>query len=142
MEGCHSKNDGMWYLDIHQKPSKSHETTPRQSNFEDKSKNKSLLKSSTQANSVCEMKKKKDVVQLLSGAMWNPVPETWIQAIDAGFFATWPGLTSALVRKHLPPSIETTKGHMRADHSNVRSTKAKNENLMTTKDINNINAKV
>ena len=55
--------------------------------------------------------------------MWNPVPETWIAAIDAGFFATWPGLTSTLIKKHLTKRIETSLGHMLTDRSNVRSTK-------------------
>ena len=39
--------------------------------------------------------------------------DTWCKAIDAGSFTTWPGLTSKLVRKHLPASIETAKGHFR-----------------------------
>ena len=56
--------------------------------------------------------------------MWNPVPSTWIQAIDAGFFTTWPGLTSAAVKNHLQPTIETSKGHMRATRANIRSTKS------------------
>jgi hypothetical protein len=43
--------------------------------------------------------------------------------IDAGFFATWPLLTSKAVRKHFPEAAETTKGHMRQVKSGVRSTK-------------------
>jgi hypothetical protein len=38
------------------------------------------------------------------------------------FFTTWPGLTSALIRKHLPKSIATAKGHQKQDRQNVRST--------------------
>ena len=48
---------------------------------------------------------------------------TWTSAITSGFFATWPGLTSALVRKHLPKSLATAKGHLRQDRKNVRSTR-------------------
>ena len=48
---------------------------------------------------------------------------SWTTAITAGFFITWTGLTSALVRKHLPTSIATAKGHLRQDQQNVQSTK-------------------
>ena len=55
--------------------------------------------------------------------MWNPVPQTWIKAIRSNFFATWPGLTAELVRKHLKENLETTKGHMLSNRANFRSTK-------------------
>ena len=64
--------------------------------------------------------------------MWNPVPETWIKAIEAGFFATWPGLTAQLVKKHLTRTIETDLGHLRADRKNVRSTKQKHDGALAT----------
>ena len=55
---------------------------------------------------------KADLVQYLHRTAFEPVVSTWTQAIDSGFFATWPGLTSDLVRKHLPKSIATAKGHL------------------------------
>ena len=42
-----------------------------------------------------------------------PVPSTWIQAIWAGYFLTWPGLSPARVRQYLPKSDETVLGHMK-----------------------------
>ena len=68
------------------------------------------------------MKTKADLVQYLHRAAFSPVVSTWTRAIDAGFFATWPGLTSDLVRKHLPKSLATAKGHLRQDRQNIRST--------------------
>ena len=65
----------------------------------------------------------KDLVVYLHQATFSPVPSTWIAAIDAGFFSTWPGLTSDLVRKHLPKSLSTAKGHMQKTKMNIRSTK-------------------
>jgi hypothetical protein len=53
---------------------------------------------------------------------FSPATSTWTDAIDAGFFTTWPGLTAALVRKHLPKSLATAKGHLKQDRTNVRST--------------------
>ena len=64
--------------------------------------------------------------------MWNPVPDTWIEAINAGFFATWPGITADIVRKHYAKTIESAKGHMKADRKNVRSTKNDSAREMTT----------
>ena len=51
-----------------------------------------------QENSVCELELKKYIAKFLSATMWNPVPETWTQAIDSGFSTTCPGLTSKLIK--------------------------------------------
>ena len=68
--------------------------------------------------------------------MWNPVPDTWIKEIKAGFFATWPGLTAELVHKYYKRTEETEKGHMKADSKNVRSTKALLHEMTATEKIN------
>ena len=39
------------------------------------------------------------------------------------YFATWPGLKSELVPKHLTFSLSTTKGHLWKDRQNIHSTK-------------------
>jgi hypothetical protein len=54
----------------------------------------------------------------------QPGPFTWVRAIHAGHFATWPGLTAELVHKHLPPSLATAKGHLDQQRQNIRSTQA------------------
>ena len=108
LTGKRDISDGMWYLDLEAEAAtcKKHK-----------------------ANSVCEMNKKDDIIKYLSTVMWNPIPESWIKAIDAGFFATWPGLTSKLVRKYLCKNrnIETDQGHLRTTRKNTRSTKPKLE---------------
>ena len=91
-------------------------------------------------NSVHTMKTLPDLVIYFHRACFSPVIKTWTQAIDAGFFTTWPGLTSALVRKHLPKSLATAKGHLRQDRKNVRSTKIPSiptieQQVMTTSDL-------
>ena len=53
----------------------------------------------------------------------HPVKDTWITAINAGNYATWPGITSTAVRKHFPKSDETQKEHMKRQRQGVRSTK-------------------
>ena len=52
-----------------------------------------------------------------------PVEDSWIKAINAGNYTTWPGLTSVAVRKHFPESDEMQKGHMKWQQQGVRSTK-------------------
>ena len=67
------------------------------------------------------------IIAWYHAAAGYPTKPTWIKAIDAGFYATWPMLTSKAVRKHFPESEETAKGHMRRVKSGVRSTKAQVE---------------
>jgi hypothetical protein len=66
-----------------------------------------------------------ELMQFLHAACFSPAPATWIQAIQRGHFTTWPGLTAEAVRKHLPKSIATAKGHMDQTRQNTRTTKTK-----------------
>jgi hypothetical protein len=66
-------------------------------------------------NSAQNMKTLPNLVQYFHRACFSPVIKTWTQAINAGFFTTWPGLTSVLVPKHLPKYVATAKGHLRQD---------------------------
>ena len=142
LEGTRETSDGMWYIDLETggKPANPITNTTKNKikrrkrvNFKVPIKThinhvipKHNIKPTIRhANSVYELERKKDIAEFLSAAMWNPVPETWTKAIDSGFFATWPGLTSKLIRKHLSKRLETSMGHMRADRKNVRSTKPK-----------------
>ena len=74
-------------------------------------------------NYVHEISTKRDLVLYLHRSACIPVPSTWIQAIDVGFFATCPGLTSALICKNLPKIIHTAKGHLCKEQKNLRSIK-------------------
>jgi hypothetical protein len=67
----------------------------------------------------------RDRIAFLHAAAGYPVQSTWTQAIDKGFFATWPGLTTAAVTRHLPKSLVTALGHMDQTRANSRSTKPK-----------------
>jgi len=54
-----------------------------------------------------------------------PVKETFLDAIRAGNYATWPGLTVAALHKYFPDSDETQKGHMKGQRQGICSTKQK-----------------
>ena len=57
-----------------------------------------------EANNVYNFTVKRNIVRYLHHSAGSPVPETWIKAINNGNYVTWLGLTSQLVRKHLPKS--------------------------------------
>jgi hypothetical protein len=63
------------------------------------------------------------LIRYLHACAGYPTKATWIKAINAGYYITWPGLTAARVRQFLPKSEETAAGHMTAQRSNVRTTK-------------------
>ena len=62
-------------------------------------------------------------IRFLHAAAGYPIKSTWLAAIKAGNFVTWPMLTTENVNKHYPESNETDKGHMKMQRMNVRSTK-------------------
>eukprot|EP00804_Cyclotella_cryptica_P026695 CCRYP_007932-RA/>CCRYP_007932-RA protein AED:0.24 eAED:0.21 QI:0/0/0/1/1/1/2/0/661 len=56
---------------------------------------------------------------------WIPVKSTWLAAIKAGNYASWPGLTYANAARHCPDSTKTIKGHLTQTRKGIRSTKPK-----------------
>ena len=71
------------------------------------------IAASIEANNVYDYPLKRDIVKYLHCAAGSPAPATWCEAIDNNQYATWPGVSSQMVRKNLPKSLATTKGHMR-----------------------------
>ena len=76
-----------------------------------------------QANNVYKLKRDKYIITYFHKAYFSPVPSTWIDAINAVLFATWPGITAELVSKHLDKSPATTKVHLQQIRKNILSTK-------------------
>jgi hypothetical protein len=68
---------------------------------------------------------------------FSPVKSTFIKAIEADNFTTWPNLTEHNVKQNLEKSEATIKGHMNQQRKNVRSTNPR-EQLKTsaTEEIN------
>jgi hypothetical protein len=79
------------------------------------------------ANSMVANNTIADRIAFYHAAAFSPVISTWCDAIDNGHFTTWPELTLAQVRKHLPHgSGPMIKGHLHQQRSNLRSTKSAN----------------
>ena len=77
------------------------------------------LHSCSFANIAYHMNTPPALVHFLHWACFSPIVNTWYKATDAGFFTTWPGLTSRLVCKHLPKYTETANGHLRLTRQHV-----------------------
>jgi hypothetical protein len=76
------------------------------------------------ANKVVHSTTMRDHILFLHASMcFSPTLETWLLAISRGHFITWPGLTTANVRRYLPKSEATAKGHLDQQRKNLRSTK-------------------
>jgi len=76
-----------------------------------------------EVNNVYSLPSIPQTIRYLHAAAGFPVKETWLDAIKAGNYVTWPGLTTTAVRKHFPDSDETQQGHMKKQRQGVRSTK-------------------
>jgi hypothetical protein len=53
------------------------------------------------ANNIHRLRTKEQLCDYLHRAAGHPVKKTWLAAIKAGEYATWPGLTYELVSNHL-----------------------------------------
>ena len=74
-------------------------------------------------NNVFKISSLKSTIKYLHAACFYPAKSTWIKAIQANFFVTWPFLTAEAVRKHLEPSIISSRGRIKQTQKNIRSTK-------------------
>ena len=79
------------------------------------------------AKSVYKYKKQVSIFCYLHQACGIPVMSTWINSINAHYFATWTGLTASLVKKHLTKALATAKGHLKQCFQVLQSTQTKNK---------------
>ena len=63
---------------------------------------------------VFELPSAKETIRYMHNATGFPQKDTWLKAIRAGNFVTWPGVSVSAVNKHFPESEETQKGHMKS----------------------------
>jgi hypothetical protein len=66
-----------------------------------------------QANKEYDLPSIRQTVRYLHATAGFPTEETWIKAIKAGNYNTWPTITPQVVRRHFPESNETQQGHMK-----------------------------
>jgi len=76
------------------------------------------------ANAIFDLPNSWQSLMYFHAAPGFPTKESFTDAVRAGNYATWPGLTTTLISKHFPDSEKTQKGHMKGQRKGVRSTKA------------------
>ena len=65
------------------------------------------------------------LVRYLHATVGFPVKSTWLGAIKAGKYSSWPGFTYYNASKYCPLSVESVKGHLTQSRQGVRSTNPK-----------------
>ena len=63
-----------------------------------------------------------ETIKFLHQCLFSPMVDTLCKAIDNGQLVGFPHITSTLVRKYLPDSTATAKGHMNRTRKGLRST--------------------
>ena len=69
-------------------------------------------KKSKATNNAYEPPSKKQIIWYHHAMAGFPTKATWIKAIKAGFYATWPMLTTAAANKYFSEFGKMQKGHM------------------------------
>jgi hypothetical protein len=77
------------------------------------------------ANAIFNLPNSRQLLMYFHASARFPTKETFTDAVRAGNYAMWPGLTTTLISKHFPDSDETQKGHMKGQRKGVRSTRVK-----------------
>jgi hypothetical protein len=103
LQGC--KNAGLWTVTLDQK--EKHEP-----------QNETV-------NNVYSIPSMKEAIRYLHAAAGFPVKDTWLEAIRAGNFITWLGVSIKTVSPHFPESEETQKGHMKKTTQKCQINKSK-----------------
>ncbi len=80
---------------------------------------------SLQAFSAYDLPSVEALVYYFHAAAGFPKKSTWLKAIRAGNYSTWPGLTAANATKFCPDADETILGHLKQARMGTRSTKPK-----------------
>ena len=75
-----------------------------------------------EANAIFDLPNSWQSLMYFHVAVGFPTKESFTDAVRAGNYARWPGLTTTLIAKHFPDSDETQKGHMKRQRKGVRST--------------------
>ena len=96
MTGYRNHNNKLWEVDL-----------------ENNSINTTTKINEHSINNVFKISSIKSTIKYLHAACFSQAKVTWIKAIKANFFITWPNLTAEAVQKHLDPSIISSRGRIK-----------------------------
>ena len=69
---------------------------------------------------VFELSSTEKTVAYYHAAAGFPTKETWLAAVRAGNYNTWPGLTIKATSKYYPETDKTPKGHMKGQRQGLQ----------------------
>ena len=118
------KHDGTYSLRVEGSTNRTVEL-PKQSNNstqQEEAKQLNLHSQNQMANNVYERPSTKQIIHYDHASAGFPTKATWLRVIKAGFYATWPMLTTAAISISLSQK-KHKKGHMRQNRQGVQSTK-------------------
>ena len=73
---------------------------------------------------ILELPSTENAIKYMHAAAGFPIKETWIRAVRAGNYRTWPGLSVKSIQKYCPDDAEETlKVHMKIQRQGFWSTK-------------------
>ena len=81
-----------------------------------------LMQRPSASESIChvfELPSTKKTIVYYHACAGFPTQETWLRAICAGNYDTWPGLTASSAAKHFPEHDEEKKGHMKGQRQGI-----------------------
>jgi len=93
-----------------------------------------IAESTHMASSVYHTTTLAEAIKFLHQCLFSPTINTLCKAIDNNQLLGFPAITSALIRKYLPPSMATAKGHMNHTRKGLRSTTKQEQD--NTEDFN------
>ena len=74
-------------------------------------------------NNLSNISSKKDLIQYYHQSMFGPTKDKFIKVYKKGFLRSFPGLTTDLINKHLPPEPAISKGYQKYKFKGIQSTK-------------------
>jgi hypothetical protein len=111
--GKRNATNGLWNIPLAPKPAPSNTpNAPAAPQYQH-----------TANGAIRDLGTKQALASFLHACAFSPIPSTFLRAIQRGHFKSWPGLTPSLITKHLSKSLATSKGHLRMQQKNIRSTK-------------------
>ncbi len=71
------------------------------------------------ANAIFKLPSTRQTILYHHALVGFPIKETFLNAVRAGNYTTWPGLTIAALHKYFLDSDEMQKGHMRSQRQGI-----------------------
>eukprot|EP00804_Cyclotella_cryptica_P019451 CCRYP_006616-RA/>CCRYP_006616-RA protein AED:0.40 eAED:0.37 QI:0/-1/0/1/-1/1/1/0/347 len=111
MKSHKNKHNGLWYIpikqSIHDTPFTIYNDSPA---------------STHSSNSVYHTSTLAETIQYIHQCLFSPTVDTFCKAIENNQLIRFPPITATQVRKYLPESTATAKGHLRRVRKHTRST--------------------